>query len=233
MNNMTRDSKRDAYVGDNLSFAASEAYKRLRTNLFFSFPAEQGCRVIGITSATSGEGKSTASVNLAYTLAEAKKRVLLIDCDLRLPRIHEILKVNQVPGLSNFLIGDSAGNGIIQNASLIAGLNVMASGDISPSPTELLSSKRMAGMLEALRKKYEYIIMDLPPVGAVADALIVSKLADGMIMIVREDYADKASINNAVRQLQYHKANILGFVLNDSKHENGYYKKDYKKDYTK
>ncbi|MBQ3861057.1 MAG: CpsD/CapB family tyrosine-protein kinase, partial [Clostridia bacterium] len=175
-------------IGKDMNFAAMEAYKRLRTNLMFSFSGDEACHVVGVTSSLRGEGKSTTSMNLAYTIAETGKRVLIIDADMRLPQVHEILGIKQSPGLSNVLVGESNGANIIQASGIHTGLHVITAGDISPNPTELLASRRLANMIEALKPRYDYIVVDLPPVDAVADALIVSALTSGMVIVVRQNY---------------------------------------------
>ncbi|MBQ3706471.1 MAG: CpsD/CapB family tyrosine-protein kinase [Clostridia bacterium] len=220
---------REGTIGKDLDFSASEAYKRLRTNLLFSFSGDEACHVIGITSSLRGEGKSTTSMNLAYTLAEAGKRVLLIDADMRLPQAHAILKIHQTPGLSNVLVGENNGANLIQPSGIQQNLHIITAGDISPNPTELLGSRRLVGMLDSLKPRYDYIVIDLPPVGAVADALIVSKLTSGMVVVVRQNYVEKAVLENTITQLRYHKANILGFVENYAEGEGGYYQKRYYK----
>jgi len=214
-------------LGSDLSFAASEAYKRLRTNLVFSFAGETGCRVIGVTSSLRGEGKSTTSVNLAYSLATMNKSTLLIDADMRLSNTHKLLELNLAPGLSNLLVGVNDGTGLIVPSKLHRNLMVMTAGDTPPNPMELLSSKRMVMTLESLRAKFDYIIIDLPPIDAVADALIVSKLVDGMVLVIRENYVDKHTLDNCIEQLRFHNANILGFVMNCAEVENKYYRKNY------
>ena len=225
------ETVRKKLLGRELNFAASEAYKRLRTNLVFSFAGEAGCRVIGVTSSLRGEGKSTTSVNLAYTLASMNKTTLLIDADMRLSNVHKLLELNQSPGLSNLLVGVNDGSGLIVPTKLHRNLMVMTAGDTPPNPTELLSSKRMALTLESLRSKFDYIIIDLPPVEAVADALIVSNLVNGMVIVVRENYVDKRTLDNCVSQLRFHNANILGFVLNCAEVDGKYYRRrDYRGD---
>ena len=171
-------------IGKNRPFATAEAHKRLRTNVTFSFTEGTGCRVIGVTSAMAHEGKTTTSINLAYDLMEAGHKVLLVDADMRLSRIAHFLEVNRVPGLSNVLVGKQNLNSAIQRSGLHDGMEVITCGDFPPNPTELLSSKRFAGMLEALRSEYEYIVVDLPPVAEVSDALIASKVVDGMVVVV-------------------------------------------------
>lgn len=216
-------------IGKNRPFATAEAHKRLRTNVLFSFTEGEGCRVIGVTSAMAHEGKTTTSINLAYDMAQAGKRVLLIDADMRMSNIVKILDVNRVPGLSNLLVASKDGSKYVQASEQLDGLQVISCGNNPPNPTELLSSKRMNLLLDMLKQKYDYIIVDLPPVGAVSDALIVSKLTDGVIVVVRQDYADKRMLDDAVRQLQFHEANIIGFVMNCTHTENKYYGKKYYK----
>jgi len=219
-------------IGNDMSFAATEAYKRLRTNILFSFAGETSCRLIGVTSSSRGEGKSTTSINLAYSLAEAGKRTLLIDADLRLSTVHKQLGLNVSPGLSNLLVGINDGTNLIQLSGLHKNLMVITAGDAPPNPTELLSSKRMQSTLHLLSEKFEYIIIDLPPVEAVVDALIVSKMVHGMVVVVRQNYADKHVLDDTIRQLQYHEANILGFVMNGTDVGSKSYRKHYYKNTT-
>ena len=219
-----------APIGSNLSFAAAEAYKRLRTNLMFSFAGEEKCRVIGVTSSIKGDGKTTTSINLAYTLAEVGKRVLLLDADMRMSNIHKVLKIQQSPGLSNLLVGLNNTH-VVQPSGIHKNLNVITAGEIPPNPSELLNAKRMQALLELLSDKMDFIIIDLPPIDAVTDALIVSKLTDGMIIVARQNYVDKRVLDNTVRQLRFHDANILGFVMNGTEIEKKYYRKSYYKNY--
>lgn len=217
-------------IGSSLNFAAAEAYKRLRTNILFSFAGEEKCRIIGVTSSLKGEGKTTTSINLAYTLAEAGKRVLLLDADMRMSNIHKVLKIQQSPGLSNLLVGLNNAH-LVQPSGIHKNLSVITAGDIPPNPSELLNARRMQAVLNLLSEKMDLIIIDLPPVDAVADALIVSKLTDGMIVVARQNYVDKRVLDNTVRQLRFHDANILGFVVNCTEIEKKYYKKSYYKNY--
>ena len=205
--------KNAAFTGAGLSFAAGESYKLLRTNLGFCLPDNgKKCHVIGITSATQGEGKSTTSVNLGYSLAEAGYHTLLMDCDMRLPTISARLSLNAAPGLSNLIAGNSNGS-TVQQSGIQNNLYVVASGDIPPNPSELLTSDRMGVILDEFSKYYDYIVLDLPPVNIVSDALAVSRLTDGIVLVVRENYSDKRSIRDAVAKFRFSNANILGFVL--------------------
>lgn len=217
-------------IGNKLSFAAAEAYKRLRTNILFSFAGEEKCRIIGVTSSIKGEGKSITSINLAYTLAEAGKRVLLLDADMRMSNIHKVLKIQQTPGLSNLLVGMNNAN-LVQPSKIHKNLSVITAGELPPNPSELLNAKRMQAILKLLSEEMDFIVIDLPPVDAVTDALIVSRLTDGMIVVVRQNYVDKRVLDNTMRQLRFHDANILGFVMNCTEIERKYYKKTYYENY--
>jgi len=202
--------------GKDLSFAAAEAYKLLRTNILFALPDKQQCNVVGVTSAGSGEGKSTTALNLSYALAEAGKNVLLIEGDMRLPTISRQLTLRPSPGLSNVLAGLNSVRDALQESGLHKRLQVISSGDIPPNPSELLGAQSCGILIEVLSSDYDFIILDLPPVTEVADALVASKLTDGMLMVVRKNYANKHALANAIHQLKYVDAKILGIVLTDS-----------------
>ncbi len=228
-------SKRNTLIGKNISFMASEAYKLLRTKLQFSFVDEIKCPIIGISSALAGEGKSLSSVNLAYSLAQLDKRVLLIDCDMRRPSLASKLPISKVPGLSNYLTGHSDISMVIQSCSLDDELSfdVIASGDNPPNPIELLSSKKMENILSSLRDAYDYIIMDLPPVGEVSDAMVAAKFVDGILLVVRQDFCNTIALSGAVSQFEFIETRILGIVMNCvgeiggkySRYGKGYYSK--------
>ena len=234
-------SERRHKIASNMSFAASEAYKLLRTNLMFSFSESGKCRIIGMTSSFRGEGKSLTSVNLAYTLAETQKKVLLIEGDMRLPTLSQRLRLNASPGLSNLLAGISTIEESIQqfvvetddDADII--VDVLVSGDVPPNPSELLGSEHASGLLNLLRNNYDYIIFDLPPVTAVTDALVVSKMVDGMVVVVRNNHAVRGALAETIRQLKLVDAHILGFVFNGATESgSSYYKgKYYKGNYYK
>lgn len=200
-------------LGGRLSFAAAEAYRLLRTNLEFSFAADSGCKIIGVTSAVKEEGKSTTSINLAYTMAQNVDRVLLIEADLRLPNIARRLRLKQKPGLSNLLIGQCSGNDVLQRADLSKNLWVITAGDIPPNPAELLGSENMQTTLKTLSEIFDVIIVDLPPITVVADAALISRFVDGVVVVVRQHVSERRAVDEAVRQLRFVKAKILGFVM--------------------
>ena len=224
-------------IGEGISFSAAEAYKLLRTKLQFSFVGEGECRVIGISSALTGEGKSLSSVNLAYTIAQLGKRVLLIDGDMRRPSVSEKLPVRKAPGLSDYLTGQTPSDSLIQPCGIVEdehAFHVISAGRIPPNPVELISSGRMEKMLDQLRTHYDYIILDLPPVSEVSDALAAAKLTDGMLLVVRQNYCDRIALSAAVRQFEFIDAKILGMLFNCTAEESGnyggkYYNKYHKK----
>ena len=223
-------------VGKGINFAASEAYKLLRTKIQYSFAGDITCRVIGISSAMTGEGKSLTAINLAYTLSQMNSRVLLIDCDLRRPSLPEKLPIKKKPGLSGFLSGQAQEQAMFQFCG-IAGdeqaFHVIAAGQIPPNPIELLGSDRMSAMLKQLRGMYDYIILDLPPVGEVSDALTVVKETDGVLLVVRENYCNRSALSDTVRQFEFVGSKILGIAYNCAEdHTTGYGKKYYKKYYS-
>ena len=207
--------KETTLVGGGISFAASEAYKLLRTKLQFSFVDENNCRILGISSAMAGEGKSLSSINLAYSLAQLEKRVLLVDCDMRRPSLNTKLPIQKAPGLSNYLTRQVSLEQMVQRfISNQIGFDVIAAGRNPPNPIELLSSQRMLKLLSQLRETYDYIILDLPPVGEVSDALVAAKLVDGILLVVRQDYCDRRALSNAVEQFSFVDTRVLGVVLN-------------------
>lgn len=201
--------------GPNLNFATTEAYKLLRTNLMFSFSDEGVGKVIGITSAVQSEGKSSTASNTAYALAESGSRVLLLEGDLRKPTIPSKLGVEKGPGLTNLLVARSDYRDLIQHCPMAPSLDIISSGDIPPNPSELLGSNRMLQVIEELKQNYDYIVLDLPPVNVVSDAVAVSRLLDGVVMVVRGGVSDQQMLAEAMRQLEMVNVRILGFVYRD------------------
>ena len=211
----------------NLEFTAAEQYKLIRANLDFTLPPEEKCPVIGVTSSMRGEGKSTTAVNLSYVFAEKGSKVLLIDADLRIPSIAKKLDIDSAPGLADLLRGKGTQN-VEYQTYLRDNWYILPSGDIPPNPSELLGSGRMANVLNQLREQFDYIIVDLPPVNIVSDAISISSLISGMIVVIREEYTEKKELERCFRQLKLSNVNILGCVMNEAKSGGGSYGK-YKK----
>ena len=205
-------------ICENMSFAAKEAFKRLRSNVIKALESdslEGFCPVIGVTSVQPGEGKSMISVNLSYSMAELGKKVLLLDADMRRSSVHEKLGLKRTPGLSDLLRDN---NNVKEAMRSYSGegisFDVIPGGAIPKNPSELLNSRRMEHLLTQLRTMYDIIVIDLPPVGAVIDAVAVSKNVDGMLVVVRENNCPRNALNDCISQLKFSDVNILGFVVN-------------------
>lgn len=209
---------RTARACEYLTYSGREAFKRLRTNVLIALgESEKKCRIIGVTSAQPSEGKSTVSVNLAYSLAELGESVLVIDGDMRRPAVHDIVGASQIPGVSDILTGKSGLNEAVVRYKSTADSTVfdlIPGGEIPDHPAELLNSSRFGKVLEVVSTVFDYVIVDLPPVNAVIDAVNVSKYVDGLVVVLREDHCPRYVLNECVEQLRYAKANILGFVMN-------------------
>jgi len=200
-------------LSDQSDFFIREAYKTLRTNVTFSLAGEEGGKVLLVTSAMKSEGKSITSLNLAISYAQMNKRVLLIDCDLRRPKISRLLDLRGSVGLSNVLVSPELKSKVILDTK-VPGLQVILAGDVPPNPSELLGSTRMQRLVEELRNSYDYIILDTSPVNMVTDASVLIPYSSGVLLVVRAGQSDRASVRGAVEQLEYSQAKILGFVLN-------------------
>jgi succinoglycan biosynthesis transport protein ExoP len=211
----------------------AEAFKSIRTNVLFS-TAEEGMRTLVVTSAGPGEGKSLVASNLAMALAQAGQRVLLVDCDMRRPRVHEIFEGPQEPGLSNVLSGNAKTSEAIRKASL-PGLWLMPAGHIPPNPAELLAARRFNDLMTSLDTHFDWVVLDTPPVMVVADSSIVANQASGVVFVVRADKTTKQSVRAAAEQLDAANAHLIGSVLNgaDVLRNPYYYSAYYRKDYAR
>ena len=219
-------------IGNNLNFEGREAYNLLRTNLMFSTKRnDRNARVIGVTSSVHGEGKSLTIINLAYSLAESGRKVILIECDLRLPTLRKKLGLNKTTGLSNLLAGMNSEKATLHKDVLISGLDVVQAGDIPPNPSELLGSKAFASLIDNISESYDVVLLDLPPIGEVSDALVVSKVSDGLIVVVRNDYTISSDLDFTLRQCEMVGAKVIGFVYNGSASKTKRYKYGYGKKY--
>lgn len=234
----TRKKKRqkttDAGFGPDLNFFGTEAYNTLRTNVKFSFPGKSTGHVIGISSAMPSEGKSYTAVNLAYAMAKDNLKVLLIDGDMRKQSLNKYLsdKIIEV-GLSEVLSGQALVKEQIQDHPIHENLFVLFSGETPPNPSELLGSETMEKMVCQLRQEYDYILVDLPPVGSVTDAAAVSAFLDGLIVVVRNGYSRKRNVRFAIRQLELTGVRLLGFVFNAEVERSSLYGSRYSRYYRK
>ena len=215
-------------IGSKLNFEGREAYNLLRTNLMFATKRnDRNARVIGITSSTHGEGKSLTVINLAYSIAESGRKVILVECDLRLPTLRKKLNLPRSTGLSNILAGINSEKATLHSDVLIKGLDFVQAGDIPPNPSELLGSKAFTNLIDTLADNYDVILLDLPPIGKVSDALVVSRCTDGLVIVVRNDYTNASELDYTLRQCELVDAKVLGFVYNGSGAKSKKYKYGY------
>lgn len=214
----------------------AEPYRQLRTNLEFSSVAAD-LRVLVVSSADSAEGKTETAVNLAKVMAARKKRVLLIDADLRIPDIHKIFNLPKRNGLSNALLDFGSEDfdliKYIQYVKVPQGINplaIMTAGPTVPNPAEILSSRRFAELLEHLRQHFDMIIIDSAPVMPVADTIAVAQAADGLLFCIASEQTHKDRAKTALTNLQRTGVNVVGCVLTLVKRSNDpydYYYYDY------
>jgi len=198
---------------ENPKSIVSEAFRTLRTNIQYS-NIDRSVKTIVVTSSKMGEGKSTVSANLAYSIAESGKSVLIIDCDLRKPVIHKIYRISNLSGLTNVIIGESKLSDEIKIVNGRDNLHILTSGPIPPNPAEILGSNRMKDLLEFVKESYDTIILDSPPIGLVTDSAILSTIADGTILVLDAGETEVDLAVHAKELLEQVNAKILGVVLN-------------------
>jgi len=217
---------RDLFIYRNPKSSVAECARSVRTNLLF-MASENPLRRLLLTSAGPAEGKSTTCVGLGTTMAQAGNKVLIVDTDLRKPRLHKTLGVANEEGLSSVLLGEATLDSAIKKTEVI-GLDLLPCGPHPPNPSELLHSDLFKNLLPKLDERYDQVLFDSPPVNAVTDAAILSQVTDGTIIVVKASETDKAAVRRAARQLQDVNANIVGVVLNDVDFEDGgYYRHHY------
>ncbi|MGG7214913.1 CpsD/CapB family tyrosine-protein kinase [Clostridium nigeriense] len=189
-------------------FGTIESYNTLRTNLLYT----ENLKVITITSTLPDEGKTVSAFNLAKSFTEIGKKVLLIDGDLRKSSLKKYLSVKGVvPGLSEALTKQASD---IINSTNIKNLDVIFSGKTPPNPSELLSSKIFGAFIDKLKGVYDYIIIDTPPVNIAIDSVIIGRISDGTVMVVRNDFVKRSEIKRAKVQLERNDVRIIGILLN-------------------
>lgn len=191
----------------------AESFRTLRTNIQFA-NIDKEIKVILVTSAAPGEGKSTVMSNLGNIMTQSDKKTLLMDCDFRKPTLHRRLNLSNIEGLTNVLMADKPLSEVVQVSEEIENLSILTSGPVPPNPAELLGSERMKKFLEVIRNEYDMIIIDTPPVGLVTDAAVLSTRVDGVLLTVAAEQTDIESIKRGKKSLKRVNANILGVVLN-------------------
>ncbi len=197
-------------ISDKSKFAIVESYKAARTNIMFALSADDN-KVFAVTSYSKGEGKSTVSSNLAISFSKMEKKVLLIDSDLRRPNVHNIFKVKNASGLSN-VIGKMVSFEEVVHREVLPNLDILPSGTIPPNPSELLCSARFIDLVNKLKENYDYIIFDTPPIGVVADALLLKDLVAGFVVVLRERSTTHGDVQNLLESAKLADCKLLGFI---------------------
>lgn len=206
---------------------ASEAYRVLRTNIGH-MGIDKEYKVIMVTSSNKAEGKTTTITNLATAFAQTGKHVLVMDCDLRRPRIHKFFGLANNIGLSDYFLSDTVMiEDIVKTHGEVKTLDMITTGQIPPMPSELLESNKMKHFLESMRQQYDYIFIDSPPVLAVADATILSKYTDGILLVVAAKETTMESVIHTKRALEKVNGHILGTVMTKAKLSKTSYQYDY------
>ncbi len=214
---MTKQERGDgrpiALIGhDDPRSAFAEAYRSVRTALQFS-TASGVPRLLTVTSAMVGEGKSTTAVSLAIQFAQSGKRTLLVEADLRKPSLHKTLKLDNQTGLTNYLAGGEVQPADITRPTLIANLFAIPSGPLPPNPAELLSSGRMVALLTLAAEKFDQVVLDSPPLLGLADALIIGNLCEGTLLTVEMGSTPRGYVQGAFKRLRGARVHVLGTIL--------------------
>lgn len=217
INNVTSQKK--------VPFAVVEAYKSIRTNLIAILEKEHK-KIFTVSSPNASEGKSTTSINTAISLSQLNKKVILVDTDAHRPSIHNKLKLNNDKGLMSIISGDSALEESVIKYNPF--LDVLTVGPIPQNATEAFSTPAFDALLADIREKYDYVILDAPPVNLLSDALVIAQKSDGMVLIIRAGITTHESLHKALSSAEVLDINILGVILNGSEYgTKRYYKKYY------
>ncbi|BAN72291.1 CpsD/CapB family tyrosine-protein kinase [Lacticaseibacillus paracasei] len=189
----------------------SEQFRTVRTNIEFAGAALDHCQVVMFTSSAMAEGKSTVSANVAVTWAQAGKKVLLIDANLRRPTVHATFRKLNLDGVTTVLTGKNKIDEVVEG-TFVNNLSIISSGPVPPNPSELLNSKRMADLLKWARDKFDIVVLDAPPVLAVSDVQVLVPQTDGVVVVVNIGKTLKGDLRRTVEVLKLAKATILGSV---------------------
>jgi len=200
----------------------SEAFRTLRTNLEFT-SLDKPLRSMVVTSASPEEGKSTTLANLAVTIAQAGKRVLLVDCDLRRPSLHQIFNARPTPGFTDMMRDDALMNQPPLQETMVPNLWLLTSGTIPPNPAELIASRRMSEVIAALQQHADIVLFDAPPVIAVTDAAVLSSKVDAVLLVISAGKTKRDHAKKAKALLEKVNAHLIGTVLNNVKGEAALY----------
>ncbi|HTE53087.1 MAG TPA: polysaccharide biosynthesis tyrosine autokinase [Kofleriaceae bacterium] len=207
------DKARDLYVFQHPTSRVAECCRALRTNILFS-GADRPLKTLVVSSPNPREGKTTSVIYLGTTMAQSGQRVLLIDSDMRRPRLHQSMSVPRQMGLSNLIVGEVDFNDVIKTTE-IPNLYVMPCGPLPPNPAELLMTNRFQSVLEELGRRFDRILLDSPPLQAVTDAVVLSRHSDGVILVVKAGKTLREDITRSVRQLASVDGTVVGVILNE------------------
>jgi capsular exopolysaccharide synthesis family protein len=213
---------------DDTARTLREAFQSLRTALMLAARGD-GCQIVMVTSAAPEEGKTTVAYNLAKVLATGGAKVLMIDADLRRPRIHRIIKAKNVRGLTSVVLGERQASEVIHTQAEIPNLDVITSGPLPPNPPELFGKSTFRTMLEAARESYDWVVIDTPPVASVTDPVMCARVVDMLLLVVQYGGPKRQMVRESMRQLGRTGVRIAGVLLNkvdlerDSYYYSGYY----------
>ncbi|MDE3091807.1 MAG: CpsD/CapB family tyrosine-protein kinase [Chloroflexota bacterium] len=219
---MTDDRQSTLITISNPRSPMSEAYRTLRTNLEFS-SLDKAIRSMVVTSAAPEEGKSTTLANLAVTIAQAGKKVILVDCDLRRPSLHQLFEARSAPGFTDMMRDDTLMSKPPLQETRVANLRLLASGTLPPNPSELLASRRMSEVIAALQALADMVLFDAPPIVAVTDAAVLASKVDAALLVVSAGKTKRDHAKKAKALLEKVNAHLIGTVLNNVKGEAGMY----------
>lgn len=211
-------------LNKDLPFSIIENYKLVRTNIMFSLSTSNK-KIFAVSSANPSEGKSTSIANIAIAFAQMENKVLLIDADMRKSVIHKMFSIDNKSGLST-VIGQMTTFDDTVRKNVIENLDILPAGPVAPNPSELLASENFEKLMETLSEKYDYIIIDTPPVNVVSDALIIKDSIAGLMLVLKYAATTYNDIENCMKKIDIAGINTLGFILNgiDTKYNNAYYK---------
>lgn len=212
-----RSNRAEYLLNEDTSFDVTEAFRNLKAAISVSVPKKDGGIAIMTTSAFPEEGKTTVTVNLALMFAISDAKVILVDADIRKGRVAKYFKRKSAPGLSDYLSGQNSLEEVVHHSHVNENLSYITCGTHSPKPYELLESEEMKNLIQELRKQYDYIIIDTPPVLLLSDALALATATDGTVLVCRHQASYMSDIQKALDSLKFAKANVLGVVVNDYK----------------
>lgn len=200
---------------------AGEAFRTIRTRIQLTKLDKDSLKTILVTSSAPQEGKTVLGINLGASFAQSNRKTLIIDCDLRKPRVHEIFKDKRIPGLIDYLFGQVQLNDVVHKSE-IKNLEYITCGTIPPNPAEMLESEKMKLFLAEMRDKYDIVILDSPPIIAVTDSEILSTMVDGTILIVSADTTEFDLMERSVELMKSDKSSFIGAILNNFSYKSGY-----------